>query len=317
MAARLAALLLVSHLSLGCQWVTQAMSRRSIESRALSNRARLARENGDYRQATQLLAQAIETDPANMELRRRLARAHLAGGDPAAAVRELKYVVSAHPDDAGVLTELAEAYRAGGKQRQALVTVESALEHDSTHLPALSLHARLLENSGRLAEAENDYHQILDLDRHNTEARLRLGLVRLKSNQPDQAAPLLRAVCQCAQTSPGQRAEARWALGIAYGEVGRWEEASDNLAAALPHLKHPGAEEWYRLAYAQQQSGDLAGAKLNLSRTLQIDPKHAGAVAMARNSGELLPDESKSADGIRYAAAELPPAANRRTPRLR
>lgn len=264
----------------GCAWVTSAIGRKTVESQTLSQQAKRAEDKGDFQRATQLLTQALAVDPSNSDLHRQLAKTQLALGNRKAAMEQLRYAVTTGAEDAAILTELAGLYFDAGEFERASRTVDSALQQDASLVRALVLSGELHERQGNREQADVLYHRVLEIDSENPHAKLQIALNRLRASQPEQAAPLLRSICQCRQSCPLERVQARWALGISYGQMGRWDDAATEFATALPQLKRPTADEWYHLAYAQNQAGQRQNARENLDRALQLDPEHPRAIAM-------------------------------------
>lgn len=253
----------------------------STESQKFMSLAQQADENGKHDEAIKLLTKAIKNDPQNAQLHKRLAQLHDTNGNHNAAVKQFRYAIAAQPDDIESYVDIAKIFYQRGQLQHAENAVQFALKQAPEDVDSLFLHAQILEQQNRSTVAAERYRQILGIQPDHTAAKLQLAMNCLKSNSPEKAAPLLRAVCHCAQSTGPQKTEARWALGMTYAAIGRWNDAATNLETALPELQQPNATHLYQLANAQFRAGHFAAAKINLQRTLELEPRHASAIQLA------------------------------------
>ena len=118
-----------------------------------------------------------------------------------------------YAEDAGLLSGLARSQLEAGQAQDALSTLERLRHsHPKSVLPEAHLvNARALEMQGRLDEAEQDY---LALVGYNTgiEARVRFGLLMLRSGEPKKARTLFQDVIRTAESRklPLSDAERDW-----------------------------------------------------------------------------------------------------------
>ena len=75
-----------------------------------------------------------------------------------------------------------------------------------------------------------------------------------------QATPLLRTVVENPHACTEQRTVAYWLLGTAYALDERWQESAAALDVAS-RTRKMDANDWYRLAYAQERAHDLAASQ--------------------------------------------------------
>ncbi len=266
----------------GCTWVRKYLGPSPEKSHRLAEAARGAEEAGNVPQAVALLEEALEETPNDPHLHRELARLMLSRQNYPAAVEHLEQAVEHNPDDMEANVELAKLYIEHQQPEAAAERLDAALQNDPKHTTALLLRAKLAERLNDPQTAIETYHRVLCCDPNHVEARLRIALLQLEDHQPNLAAPLLRSVCQCSRAGCNEIADARWSLGVAYGQEGRWPDAVETLSAAAEIRPSMSADDWYRLAYARTRLDDWSGARkdLGLRAAHQPPPRkrpsHAG-----------------------------------------
>jgi tetratricopeptide (TPR) repeat protein len=300
-------LLLVCGLAGGCTWARKLTSRSAGQARELADLAQQAQERGESEEALDLLNEAVQKNPDDAEIHRQIARILLGQGDDDTAVTHLRRAVACNPDDTQCHVQLAGVLFRAGRQEAAEAAVNAALETDPENIEALMLRADLAEHLGQDSVALGTYHQILSCDPGNIEAKLRAATIQVTAEKPKRAAPLLRSLCQCADATPQQLADAEWALGIAYGQEARWVDAADSLLAALPRRKQATADDWYRLAYSRYRAGDLQRARENLLTALSLSPEHQNALAMASVLNSRDSDAARAVVLAAMPASAIPP----------
>jgi len=257
------------------------MNDRVAASNRLSEAAEVAKEEGKYKRAGELLQQAARANPDDVDVRIELARWLIAEKRPAEAIRQLQIIVTRNPDDIGARIELARAQFDHGNQREADRSARAVLELDPEHIGALMLRAAIARQQADRELARELYHRVLQVDPENPDAKLKIAEVEMEAAHPDRAAPLLRSVCESSRSTAREKIEARWRLGMAYGREGRWDESAVALASAAANRPSLTAEDWYRVAYAQYRSGKIGNARDSLSHVLRIDPGFPAARTLA------------------------------------
>jgi tetratricopeptide (TPR) repeat protein len=288
----------------GCQWASSGMaSRKQDDADRLQELARSAENQRRWSDAVQLLTRASDKEPGNSQLHRRLADAHLHGGDVASAKRELKKAVAAAADDADEQARLAKLAWRTGDETQARRLARRALELDSSQIDALLVQAGIAEKAGDAAAAAATYHRILQIEPNQQQAKFELAVYEIKNNRPEQAAALLRAVCNCPLTAADKKAAARWQLGQAYAKAERWKDAARELRVALADRKHATSDDWYQLAWALHRDRRNIEAAEVLQQLLNLNPYHQASKTLLAN---LKGAPGNPKDGVRYASAERP-----------
>ena len=305
----LAGVLLLS----GCSWVRQRINDRVAASNRLSEAAQAAKEQGKHERAGELLRQAARANPDDADVRIELAQWLVSEGRPADAIRQLRSIVTRNPDDIGARFELARLQFDHGDRGEADRSARAVLELDPEHTGALMLRAAIARQRKERDLARELYHRVLQGDPDNAAAKLQIAEVEMEAAHPDRAAPLLRSVCESSRSTPGEKSQACWSLGLAYGREARWNEAATTLAAAATTHPSLNAADWYRVAYAQYQSGRIGEARDSLNHVLRIDPRFPAARAMAARiaSGNRTAEPIVPANYVSTAAS--PPAGPSRS----
>jgi tetratricopeptide (TPR) repeat protein len=165
--------------------------------------------------------------------------------------------------------------------------------------PALAFDAALeLHRQGKLAEAEQLYQGVLELDRHHLGSLHNLGLVRLQQGRLQEAASLLR---RFTDLEP-REATAHNSLGAVYRAMGENADAIRHFEQAIA-LAPDLAAAHGNLGAALQAQGRLAEALAAHERALTLDPSSADAAA-ENDLGNLLQSLGRHGDAVaRYERA--------------
>lgn len=265
----------------GCAWVREIASNPDEESRRLTQRARDAADSTNFARANELLDRAEKLTPHDPDVHRQRARALLAQGRRRQAVEALSHAVEYDRDDIGSRIELARLLIEEGLPAEAGAPLDRVLEIDPRHVDALMLKAKLAEQNGEPDVALETYHRVLGCDGEQVEARLALARLQVATGRWERATPLLRAICDCPRSTPGQRADAKWSLGIAYGRESLWKDAARELSESAEFRTDLTADDWYRLAYAHLHAEDYERAWTSMSKALEKSPHHEPSLAMS------------------------------------
>jgi predicted Zn-dependent protease len=106
-----------------------------------------------------------------------------------------------------------------------------------------------------------------------------IAALHLQQGEGPLAAPLLRSIIDSGDPAAGQRTRAQWLLGQCYAAEGRWSDAARALGAGIAGSSD-SARDWYDLADACWRGGDLRGADLAVTHSLQLAPASAPALAL-------------------------------------
>ena len=245
---------------------------------------------GDKEQGTAAVKDALQNDPDSVEAHTLLGRLYLAGENYPAAIEQLQAACALAPDDGDLLLELVVALVRNKEADSAVAILKTFIAAHPQSVDSVLALARLYQETGQDALAEETYRQIVKDHPELREARLDLGRfyesrpgkldqaleiyrqllaedsgdIRLRNHlaavlitagQLDAAKSELQALLDA---DPGNL-EARRKLGLIAIEQERWQEASrifGGLLAERPDLD----QARYYLGIALERQGDSAGA---------------------------------------------------------
>jgi tetratricopeptide (TPR) repeat protein len=285
----------------GCSWYGFGDTKKDEMTQELTERARRSEEAGDLSQATDSLSRVAQIDTADVAARIELARLHREAGRIDEAILSLREVVALTPDDSRAWLELGQLYYQKENDVTANACLDAALQLDPHLITALMIRGEIEERRQQETRALEFYHRVLSLEENYPPALLKIARIQMRHNESVRASVLLRSVCYCRGATPGQIAEARWLLGLSYGQQLRWDDAIESMSIAIEIMEQPGADDLYYLAYAQYQSEQHLEVEQTLDRLLALQPNHGPArslkQAAVREEKRLL-GEIQQASGI-------------------
>jgi tetratricopeptide (TPR) repeat protein len=253
------------------------------------------------------LSRAAQIDHADVAARLELARLYREAGRTDEAIASLREVVSLTPDDSWAWLELGELY----VEQEDIVAANScfteALRQDPRSIQALMRKAEMEELQQFDSRALEYYHRVLAIEENHPEAMIRIARIHMRNEEPMRASVLLRSTCHCRGATPAQIAEARWLLGLSYGQLNRWQDAEESLQIAVEVMQHPGANDLYYLAYAQYQQHEAGKAQETIARILKLRPDHDPALVMKQALEYERDDLQKDVQLAGYRQRTIPP----------
>lgn len=258
----------------GCSSWKQKMAMRDSESQELVEQVRVATESGRQEQAAELLKRAVANNPNNAAVRQQLSEFLIANGYSEEAIQQLQRTTVLDPDDPRPYIDLSYLLYEKKQYTDALKNLELGLNLDPTNIRALILKGELEELAGLNGTAIETYHRVLQVDPYNIVSRLKLASLEIKMGEHNRATPILRPICHNNSATIDQRAEAQWLLGIAYGADRRWSDSVASLEQSLKNRKDVTADDWYRVAYACLQDGQMEKVYPAVTQALTLNPMH-------------------------------------------
>ena len=291
-------LLIMLPFATGCSWMRHSMLNPIDQAHLLTAKAESAYTNHDYAHAEELYEKAIEVNPSDGDIHRKLGELLISDGRIPEAIQHLKQAAEKSPDDPETQYQLGKLMYEQGEITAARESLDRTLQIDPAHIAGLSLRAQIALEENDEATAMATYHRILTASPDDVPARINLAELELKHGHPERAAPILRNICDCNFASPDVKADAYWKLGDAYARMKRWQDAVGAYDVAQHQRPSKEADDWFRVAYANYQVGDWQMAEAAVTQALALDSQHAHALALANTITQ-----------IRIREAQVQPAA--------
>lgn len=235
-------------------------------------------ETGELDRAQSLLAEAVTVSPSDIDARRNLAEALWQKGAYRDAAVQMEAAVRLDPRHAPTVVRAGEMLLAVGAADRAMQRAEQALRLDSNVAGAWALRGRLYRQRGELDRALADMHQALRFAPNDPTALLEVAQIQLELGKPQRSLSTLHCLLDVypAGEEPQQ---VLWLEGLAYGSLGRHQEAVTSLAAASQR-GDAQPDLLFQLAQAEQLAGYRDAATNTLRRALALDDSHEASRVM-------------------------------------
>jgi Flp pilus assembly protein TadD len=229
--------------------------------------------------ALAVVNQSIASNPANSGLYTLLGSIQQTMKDNAGAEVSFQKAVSLDKKNTAAYASLNVLQASTGAKDTALATAHAWLDNNPDDVRAYVATGALEQQRGNLEAAEKLYQKALQLRPDYPPAANNLAYVMLqRGGNVDVALSLAQTAVRGLPDSPN----AADTLGWAYYHKGAFRSAIDSLELAA--RKSPtNAEYRYHLGMAYQKNNDLAKAKVEFEKVLQIDPKFPQANEVRQN----------------------------------
>jgi tetratricopeptide (TPR) repeat protein len=161
---------------------TTAVAAAAIGVLTLSNPTYMLRRAGDkfvettdFARAVAAYGKAVEIDPENRDLWKRLGKAALRARDYPVSANAFERAVGIEADDVSAQNDLGVALYYSGRYQEARVAYEKALELDPKYARAHKNLGVLFEKTGASKDAESEYRAALALDAEMADVHRYLG----------------------------------------------------------------------------------------------------------------------------------------------
>jgi tetratricopeptide (TPR) repeat protein len=261
--------------------------------RELSREGITAMETGELDRAQTLLTDAVTASPSDIEARRNLAEALWQKGATRDAVVQMEAAVRLDPRHAPTVVRAGEMLLAVGASERAMQRAESAIRLDANLAGAWALRGRLYRQRNELDRALADIQYSLRFAPQDTAALFEVAQIQLELGKPQRSLSTLH--CLLDVYPPGQEPQqALWLEGLAYGSLGRHQEAVESLHLASVRGQ-PRPDLLFQLARAEQSAGQRESATNTLRLALSLDDSHEPSRVML---AELQQVESLNSGGV-------------------
>lgn len=236
-------------------------------------KARRLALDGDYDSAITTMRQAVESQPANAQYYRELAKLYNDLGMLDEALQVYQDWASARPEDAQAYYSLASMYDAMGMNEEALSYLRRYEEANAGSPDGYASIASLYRRLGMPDEEYGALAAWVDAAPNSSAAALALADYYRRSGNYSAATPQYQ---QAIAMAPGN-VSAHVNLALAYQQMGQHQAAQGQLLYALD--LHPGdASIWMRLGESYRRSGDMGAALSAYQTVLGLEPSSAFAL---------------------------------------
>lgn len=250
----------------GCSWLDKREGQSTDNCRVFIEKSFAAQQEGDFQSAQEYLNTAATLQPENAEAWWNLAELSIQRDQYEKAAEELEKYIHLRPTDPQGYLRLSQLYYLQNQYTQASEYVKQALQRVPDNIDALLLSARLARKQADHQQAIADYYYVLQVQPDHPDATLELAELLISRREPALAAPMLRALARKSITAP-DKARSHLNLGIAYGQLDRWDDAVAQLETANKLAPNSTSRNQYRLAYAHWKAGESQQA---LKRLIEI-----------------------------------------------
>ncbi len=210
-------------------------------------------------------------------------------------------VLAADPSNAQALIGMSLIALAGGQTQHAIRMASAALAVSPGITAGWIALGQTYKAAGRIAEAEQAYHQALRSGGANPLARMSLGELKLATSRPAEAV----SDFEIAISSNPSLACAHLGLGNAFAILGNSTQALDHYSDALG-LRPRYAEAEFAAGYVLNSLARAREAEARYRRAIALQPHHAAAWI---NLGSLLREQGRdlAAEAALHRAIHLRP----------
>lgn len=275
-AAGLATMLMLPALS-GCRMLggSRTDSQALLASRELTQQGQTALDRQDLKQAESLLARAVQLSPSDAAARRHYAEALWQRGAQAEALIQADEAVRQSGGQPDLLIRAAQMRLDAGQFDAARIKAEEALAVDNQLAAAWAIRGHALRAAGDLRGALHDYQRALARESRQQEVLYQMADCYLELG--DSSAALVALQALEGTYAPGEEPQSMYlALGRAYADLGRYEEALANLDSASQ--RGPvNPELLYERGHCELLVGRYEPAAQSLQEALTLEPNHAAS----------------------------------------
>lgn len=249
-----------------------------VSARQLSLQGIDALQRGQWQDAENLFASALQKNPADERAHRHFAEVMWHRGEYKTAIRHMEKSVRFSGGDPGLLVQLGEMYLKHGNIDAAGECADEAIDANNQLSGAWALRGDIHRQRGEPNEAMECYHRAMSFQPHYPHVQMALADLYRQADRPRRALATLSSLAS--QYPPDQvPQEIEIQRGLALKELGRYQDAVETFAAATQRAE-PNADLLYHLSEAQFLAGNAASARLALQAALTKVPNHSAGLKL-------------------------------------
>jgi tetratricopeptide (TPR) repeat protein len=208
------------------------------------------------------------------EIHRYRGQVYLAKGDSQSAEAEFRKSIEINPQNYQNYILLGNLNVQKKNIPQAIKEVDQLISKNNKLPYAFLMKAYYLQIAKDASGAMSNYRKVLELDKENPVAANNLAWLMCEGNiNLEEAQSLAKVARKKAPDDP----EVADTLGWIYYKLKNYTLAVDQLLFSINNRKQPSALHYYHLGMALYGKGDLAPAKQNLRKALELNPGITGA----------------------------------------
>lgn len=228
----------------------------------------------EYGKAIDLLSQALERDPSNIEAGLTLARSYGRANQTRESIAQYEYLVQQEPGNWRYYSEMGAQYQAMKDYDRAFAQYQKTSELAPTRIEGPLSQANLYRALGRHDEAIAQYQKVVQINPKYYLGYVYAGLSYVGKGDHAQAIEQYKL----AISAGSERFEAYFYTGEAYLAQGSFQEAIEPYRQSLE--KNPQhAASYVGLGKAYVALGECANALPQFTEALKLDPKNTEAQA--------------------------------------
>lgn len=286
----LSAGLLILGLSGGCSTFGERYHRDDVVlARQIARQGADAFHNGDWDQAEQCYAKAVETCPVDERVRARYAETLWKQQRYEEAIKHQQEAVRISGGATELIVRLSEMYLTQGDLHRADHLIKRAIKSGRESAVAYRVQGDILERQGDWDGALAAYHRALSIQSDYPEVRMALARVYLRAARPQRALATLQAL---ADTYPPNEKPADLAYwqALAFAALGRHSRAVDHFVMAESRGMQ-SADLLFQLAHSHYLAGEITAARRVLQQAMHVAPTHPQAPQLC----DLIQNERRTA----------------------
>lgn len=248
----------------------RAASRISSDPLLLENLGDLMRLTGRAKRAAEFYKNAAKTAKDTSPVQRKLGLALFAVSEFAAAVKPLTLALATNPKDLDLNLKTARALIESGDFQRAVDLTHTAAKRFSKapELPACAVVA--FGKMKRFGDAQRSFEKAIEIDPKNPDAHVARGFAYFEEGKPAEAVSCFEKALE----ADANRADALYGLGVAANHAQSYEEALKDLKRAV-ELKPDYAEAWYAMKTTYEALKQFESAVEALNKAVALNPSLA------------------------------------------
>ena len=245
----------------------RAASRVSSDPLLWENLGDLMRLAGKPKRAAESYKNAAKTAKDDSSVHRKLGLSLFSTAEYAAAVKPLSLAMQTNPEELDLQLKMARALIESGDLQRAVDLTQTGGKRfpNAPQLPALAIVA--FARMKRFRDAQGAFERAIAIDAKSADAHVARGFAFLDEGKPNEAIASFRSATE----ADPDRAEAHYGLGFAANRAQSYDEALTNLKRAVD-LKPDYAEAWYAMKTTYDGLKKFNAAVDALNRAVALNP---------------------------------------------